>query len=60
LWALFTEAAKQVPGGFRLPTWYNQAANYFGSNVELLLAGKMGPQQVLTQSTSQIKSNIIR
>ena len=47
LWALFTEAAKQVPGGFRLPTWYNQAANYFGSNVELLMAGKMEPQQVL-------------
>lgn len=59
LWQVATSTVKSIPGEYYYPTWYNQASAYFGANIQRLLDGKMTPQQVLTQSASEIQSKLI-
>jgi hypothetical protein len=37
LWSVFTKAAAQVPGGYRIAPWYNQAVPYLGNNLQQML-----------------------
>jgi len=59
LWQVATSTVKQIPGTYYYPTWYNQAIPYFGANIQRLLDGKLTPQQVLTQSASDIQTKLI-
>lgn len=59
IWKVFTDAANQVPGGYKLSPWFNQATKYLGNNLQKLLAGKMTVDQVLSTSSDQITKNLI-
>lgn len=59
LWNIAVGTTSQIPGNYTYPVWYNQAVNYFGANVQRMLANKLSPQEVLSQSTSQIQTNLI-
>ncbi|GAA1712668.1 sugar ABC transporter substrate-binding protein [Kribbella yunnanensis] len=59
LWKIAVEAGKQVPGGYTVPTWWGKAVDYFGVNVQKLLAGQMTPDEVLKTSASQIQKNLM-
>jgi ABC-type glycerol-3-phosphate transport system substrate-binding protein len=58
-WGISTTAALQIPGGFRLPSWYGQAAKYLGANIQQLMDGKMSVDDVISKSTTDIKKNLI-
>jgi lactose/L-arabinose transport system substrate-binding protein len=59
LWQVAVQAAKQVPGGYRIPVWWSKAVDYLGVNLQKMLAGQMSPQDVLTTSATQIQKNLI-
>ncbi|QBD75111.1 extracellular solute-binding protein [Ktedonosporobacter rubrisoli] len=59
LWEVATGTVKDIPGNFTYAPWYNQAISYFGANIQLLLDGKLTPEQVLQKSASQIQTNLI-
>lgn len=59
LWPLAAQAASVVPSGYRIPVWWGKAVDYFGLNVQKMLAGQMTPEQVIRTSTDQIKKNVI-
>lgn len=59
LWTMAVTAGKQVPGGYRIPVWWGKAVDYFGVNVQKMLAGQMNVDDVLSQSTTQIQKNLI-
>lgn len=59
LWTIATGTVKDIPGNYIYPTWYNEAIQYFGANVQRLLDGQMTPQQVLTQSATDIQNKLV-
>ncbi len=59
LWDVAVKTASDIPGTYYYAPWFNQAATYFGANIQRLLDDKMTPQQVLTQSAQDIKTNLI-
>jgi len=59
LWAVATEAGAQIPGGYPTPTWWAGAVDYLGNNLQLMLDGKLTPQQVIDDSTEQIQTNLV-
>jgi lactose/L-arabinose transport system substrate-binding protein len=59
LWQIATGTVKDIPGNYIYPTWYNEAVQYFGANVQRLLDGQMTPQQVLTQSATDIQAKLV-
>ncbi|WP_199238309.1 extracellular solute-binding protein [Kribbella steppae] len=59
LWKVAVEAGQQVPGGYTIPTWWGKAVDYFGVNVQKLLAGQMSPDEVLKTSATQIQKNLM-
>jgi lactose/L-arabinose transport system substrate-binding protein len=59
LWDVATGTAKSIPGNYIYPVWYNQAAQYLGTNIQHMLDGNMTPEKVLSQSASDIQSKLI-
>jgi len=59
LWKVATEAGKSIPGGYRIPVWWGKAVDYFGVNLQKLLAGQMNVDDVLKQSAAAIQKNLI-
>lgn len=59
IWTVFTKAAAQVPAGYRIAPWYNQAVPYLGNNLQKMLAGQMTVDDCLKTSTDQIQKNLI-
>jgi len=59
LWKTAVEAGAQIPGGAPIPSWWGQAVDYLGNNIEKMLDGSMTPAQVIAQSTMQIQTNLI-
>jgi len=59
LWKTATSAGAQIPGGAPTPKWWAQSVNYLGANLEKMLDGTLTPNQVLSQSTSQIQTNLV-
>ena len=59
LWPVDTRAALAIPAGYRIPTWFNQAANYLGVNMQKMIDGSMGVEDVIAQSTTQIQKNLV-
>ena len=59
LWDVATGTVKDIPGNFYIAPWYNQAIQYFGTNVQRMLDGQMTPQQVLQKSASDIQTKLV-
>ncbi|ROS26109.1 ABC transporter substrate-binding protein [Cellulomonas sp. PhB150] len=59
LWATAVDAGAQIPGGAPIPAWWAGAVDYLGNNIQLMLDGKMTPDQVIEQSTKDIQKNLV-
>jgi len=59
LWATAVEAGNQIPGGAPIPSWWAGAVDYLGTNVQKMLDGKLTPEQVIDQSTTDIDKNLV-
>ena len=54
-----TETGAQIPGSVPTPSWWFGAVDYLGNNVQKMLDGTMTPDQVISQSTTDIQTNLI-
>ena len=59
LWNVAVTAANAIPGTYYYAPWFNQAVSYFGTDIQLLLDGKMAPRQVLTRASADIQAKLI-
>lgn len=59
LWPVDTKAALAIPAGYRIPTWFNQAANYLGVNMQKMIDGSMSVDDVISKSSEQIQKNLV-
>jgi lactose/L-arabinose transport system substrate-binding protein len=59
LWAVATEAGAQIPGSVPTPTWWAGAVDYLGNNIQRMLDGELTPQEVISQSSEEIQTNLI-
>jgi lactose/L-arabinose transport system substrate-binding protein len=59
LWSLAVKSGEAVPGGTPLPAWWAGAVDYLGNNLQKLMGGEMTPEQVISQSTTDINKNLI-
>ena len=59
LWDVAVGTASDIPGTYYYPTWYGQAVDIFGANIQRLLDGQMTPQEVLTSSAADIQTRLI-
>jgi ABC-type glycerol-3-phosphate transport system substrate-binding protein len=59
LWETGTAASLAIPAGYRIPSWFDQAAKYLGANVQLLMDGKMGVDEVIKKSAADIQTNLV-
>ena len=59
LWKVATEAGAQIPGSVPTPSWWSGAVDYLGNNVQKMLDGTMTPDQVISQLTTDIQTNLI-
>lgn len=59
LWEVATSAGADIPAAGPIPTWWTGAVDYLGNNMQLMLDGAKTPEEVLTQSTDEIQSNLI-
>lgn len=59
LWAVATEAGGQIPGSTPTPDWWAGAVDYLGNDIQRMYDGDLTPQEVLTQSTEAIQTNLI-
>lgn len=59
LWEVATAAAREVPGGYRIPVWWGRAVDYLGVNLQRMFAGQLTPDEVIATSADQIQKNLI-
>ncbi|SDS17715.1 ABC transporter substrate-binding protein [Microlunatus soli] len=59
LWSVDTKAALAIPAGYRIPPWFNQAANYLGVNMQKMIDGSMSVDDVISKSSDQIQKNLV-
>lgn len=59
LWPVDTKAALAIPAGWRIPSWFNQAATYLGSDLQKLMDGKLGVDAVINESAAAIQKNLV-
>lgn len=59
LWAVATEAGAQIPGGTPIPSWWAGAVDYLGNDIQRMLDDDLTPEQVLTDSSKAIQTNLI-
>jgi len=59
MWTEYVKAAKSLPGGYKLPEYWNKSVNYLGTNVQRLMDGKATPDEVISKSTQDIEKNLI-
>lgn len=60
LYTFATGLVDQIPDNYYFPTWFGRLADILGANVQRLQAGEMTPEDVLTQTASDIRSNLMR
>ncbi|MAU08291.1 MAG: sugar transporter [Anaerolineaceae bacterium] len=60
LYTFATELVNEIPSNYYFPTWYSQLADFLGANVQRLQAGEITPEEVLSRSASEIRSNLMR
>jgi lactose/L-arabinose transport system substrate-binding protein len=59
LWSVATEAGSNIPAAGPIPTWWTGAADYLGTNLQRMLDGDLSPEEVLSQSTEEIQTNLV-
>ena len=59
LWDLAVGTVPQISQNYVYPDWYNQSVQYFGTNIQQLIEGKLSPQQALSLSSTQIQTKLI-
>jgi lactose/L-arabinose transport system substrate-binding protein len=59
LWKVATDAAREMPGGYRVPVWWNKAVDYLGVNMQRMFNGQMTADEVIETSADQIQKNLI-
>ncbi len=59
LWAVATEAGAEIPGGTPIVSWWAGAVDYLGNDIQRMLDGDLTPEQVITQSTEAIQTNLV-
>ena len=59
LWAIATEAGAEIPAAGPIPTWWIGSVDYLGTNIQRMLDGDMTPEEVQTQSSDEIQTNLI-
>jgi lactose/L-arabinose transport system substrate-binding protein len=59
LWEVGTAASLAIPAGYRIPSWFDQAANYLGANLQKLMDGKMSVDEVVKNSAADIQKNLV-
>ena len=59
LWAVATEAGAQIPSGTAIPSWWNGAVDYLGNDLQKMLDGDLTPDEVISDSTENIQTNLI-
>lgn len=59
LWAVATEAGAQIPSGTAIPSWWNGAVDYLGNDLQKMLDGDLTPDEVISDSTESIQTNLI-
>ncbi len=59
LWQVAVSTVPQISNAWTYPSWYNSSVQYFGTNIQQMIEGKMTPQQVVTTTTQQIQSKLI-
>lgn len=60
LYAIATGLVDQIPENYYFPKWFGQLADILGANVQRLQAGDMSPEDVIAQTASDIRSNLMR
>ncbi len=59
LWQVAVSTVPTISNAWTYPSWYNSSVQYFGTNIQQMIDGKMTPQQVVETSTTQIQSKLI-
>jgi ABC-type glycerol-3-phosphate transport system substrate-binding protein len=59
LWQVGTTASLAIPPGYRMPSWFDQAATYLGANLQKLMDGKMSVDDVVKTSAADIQTNLV-
>ena len=59
LWEVATTAGAQIPSGTAIPTWWNGAVDYLGTDIQKMLDGDLAPEEVISSSTEGIQTNLI-
>jgi ABC-type glycerol-3-phosphate transport system substrate-binding protein len=59
LWKTAVEAGQDIPGAAPIPAWWAGAVDYLGANVQKMLDGDLTPEEVLSQSSDDIQSNLV-
>jgi ABC-type glycerol-3-phosphate transport system substrate-binding protein len=59
LWKTAVEAGQEIPGAAPIPAWWAGAVDYLGANVQKMLDGDLTPEEVLSQSSDDIQSNLV-
>lgn len=60
LYTFATGLVDQIPANYYFPTWYLQAADIVGANVQRLQDGQLSPEEVLKQTAEQIRTKLMR
>jgi lactose/L-arabinose transport system substrate-binding protein len=59
LWPVDTKGALAIPPGYRIPAWFNRAADYLGVNMQKMIDGQLDVDGVIEQSVTQIQKNLV-
>ena len=57
-WKVAADSTKDIPGNYHYPTWYAQAVDFLGANLQRLLDGKLTPVEAAIQSADAIRSQL--
>jgi lactose/L-arabinose transport system substrate-binding protein len=60
LYAFATGLVDEIPTNYYYPKWFGQLGDILGANVQRLQAGEMSPEEVISQSANDIRSNLMR
>lgn len=60
LYTFATGLVDEIPQDYYFPNWFGQLADILGANVQRLQAGDMSPEEVIAQTASDIRSNLMR
>ncbi len=60
LYGFATSLVDQIPQDYYFPLWFGQLGDILGANVQRMQAGDLTPEDVLSISAEEIRSNLMR